>query len=116
MGKKKGKRSRSRGRKGRKGRKSVGSSKVPAAVGSGALITAVKIAMWGDAVPYAIKNPNVAGAKAAGVAMLAGAKQTSSWIPLAAGLAIHWGKNKPVLKIVGRPLDQLSKKVLKRPL
>ena len=116
MGKKKGKRSRSRGRKGRKGRKSVGSSKVSAAVGAGALITAATIVMDANALQYAVSNPNIQGMKVAGLRLKIGAMKPTSYIPLAAGLLIHWGKNKPVLNIVGRPLNQLSKKVLKRPL
>lgn len=111
------KKRRSGRRKGRRGKhKRVGSSKVPAAVGAGALGTTYEIVMHGDALPYVIKNPNVAGIKAGVVAATAGAKLSSSYIPLAAGLLIHWGKNKPVLKIVGKPLDNLSKKVLHRPL
>jgi len=115
--KKRGKSRRSRGRKGRKGRKSVGSSKVPAAVGAGALVSMYKLLLENGApIVYLAKNPNTAGLNAFTAAETIRVKNTDTWLPLAAGMAVHWGKNKPVLSIVGRPLDQLSKKVLKRPL
>ena len=46
----------------------------------------------------------------------ANAYDTGTYMPFLVGVMVHWGKSKPVLRIVGRPLDKLCKKYFRRPL
>ena len=71
-----------------------------------------------DTVSYVIKSPDPVGTKVktVGTIVKANLKRTDTFVPLVVGVLGHWGKNKPIVGIVGRPLDKMSKRYLHRPL
>ena len=104
---------RSRGR--RKSRKGSRRSKGPGlATEAGGLVTAVRILNTNDAIPYLAKNLNIEGAKAVGKAWVQGAKKLENYAPVVGGATIHWAKNKPIVRIVLKPIDNLVKKYVSR--
>ena len=118
MAKRKGKRRKSYRRKGKKGvsRKSKGPG---LATEVGGLISAYKLAIenpyGGDLMPiFFLKSPNQSNLTEWAKTTKLAAGKTETWVPMVAGMAVHWGKNKPILNIIGKPLDALSKKYLKR--
>jgi len=119
------KRRKSKGkRRGGKKKKGVSraSKRIPAAVGAGLSFSAYKALFE----PTRSGGPVIDAVMAKGVPLRARvtdvanrAKAIDLWnvaLPTGAGLLVHWGKNKPVLKIVGKPLNDLSKKLFGRPL
>lgn len=123
----KGKKDKKKGKKGSRGKKKSTRSRVSKGPGLGTevggLVTLYKI----------LTDKTTTGASPVDAAKVAGRPWTDRITDMAtragknaqnlenlkwvvAGVGVHWGKNKPVLKIVGRPLDQLVKKYFHRSL